>query len=194
MLAAAGGIVAARRLRGERTRLRVYLLVGLGLVVGAHNLVLGVAEVRPLRPIHLAAIILLDVAGAVALVLNVTLGGRLARDESLLQALSHGHLDGGETVTRRLSRPLSKREVEVLGRLCQGQTSDQIASELYLSRNTVETHIRNLRHKLGAPSRAEAVGWAVRAGLYDPDTGTLDAETGRMSAWRVLASKLPAIW
>ena len=183
MLAAAGGVAAARRLRRQRTRLRMYLLVGLGLVVGAHNLVLGLAEARPVSPIHLAAIVLLDVAGAVALVLNVTLGERLARDESLLRALSHGHLDGGEPLTRLPSRPLSRREVEVLGRLCRGQTSDQIAVELYLSRNTVETHIRNLRKKLGAPSREHAVGWAVRAGVYDPDTGTLDAKTGRATAF-----------
>jgi len=61
--------------------------------------------------------------------------------------------------------------------LCRGQTSDEIASELYLSRNTVETHIRNLRKKLGASSRVDAVGWAVRAGIYDPDTGRIDPLT-----------------
>jgi DNA-binding CsgD family transcriptional regulator len=172
--AAVGGLWAARGLRRGRTRVTVYLLVSLGFVVGADNLVLAMALVRPLRPIHLAAMILLDVAGVLALVLNVMLVERLARDEDLVRVLSQGHLDGGESVTRAVARPLSPREIEVLRRLCRGQASDQIASELYLSRNTVETHIRNLRQKLGASSRADAVGWAVRAGIYDPDTGKLD--------------------
>jgi DNA-binding CsgD family transcriptional regulator len=177
MSAAVGGSWAARRLRRERTRVRVYLLVSLGFAVGAYNLVDAAGVDGPLRPVNLATVILLDIAGLLALVLNVTLVERLARDERLLRALSHGHLDGGESVTHRSSRPLSPREVEVLGRLCRGQTADQIASELFLSRNTVETHIRNLRRKLGASNRADAVGWAVRVGAYDPDTGRLDPLT-----------------
>jgi DNA-binding CsgD family transcriptional regulator len=177
--AAVGGSWAARSVRRGRTRLRLYLLVGLGFVVGAHNLVLASVVVSPLRPLHLGAIILLDVGGALALVLNVALGWRLARDEDLLRVLSHGHLDADEPVTHRVSRPLSSREVEVLGRLCRGQSSDLIASELYLSKSTVETHIRNLRRKLGAASRADAVGWAVETGIYDPDTGRIGSPTPR---------------
>jgi DNA-binding CsgD family transcriptional regulator len=175
--AAVGGSWAARRVRRGGTRLRLYLLVGLGGAVGAHNLVLASAIARPLRPIHLGAIILLDVAGVLALVLNVALGGRLSRDEDLLRVLSHGHLDADVPAAHRVSRPLSPREVEVLGRLCRGQSSDLIASELYLSKNTVETHIRNLRRKLGAASRADAVGWAVETGVYDPDTGKIGLRT-----------------
>lgn len=200
MSAAVGGLWAARRVRRRTTRVRVYLLVGLGFIVGAHNLVLAMAVVRPLRPIHLAAIILLDLAGVLALMLNVSLGERLARDENVLLVLSHGHLDRGAPVAPRLLRPLSSREMEVLGRLCQGQTSDQIASDLYLSRNTVETHIRNLRMKLGASSRGDAVGWAVRAGVYDLDTGRLDpvkllgpAPEGPHRKWRPRLSRVLAL-
>lgn len=173
MPAAVGGLWAARRVRRGGTRLRLYLLVGLGFVVGAHNLVLAASVAHPLRPVHLVTIILLDVAGVLAFILNVALARRLARDEDLLRVLSRGHLDADEPATHRVSRPLSPREVEVLGRLCRGQSSDRIASELYLSKNTVETHIRNLRRKLGVSSRADAVGWAVEVGIYDPDTGRI---------------------
>jgi DNA-binding CsgD family transcriptional regulator len=69
--------------------------------------------------------------------------------------------------------------VEVLGRLCRGQSSDRIASELYLSKNTVETHIRNLRAKARGVEPADAVGWAVEAGIYDPDTGRMGFPTRR---------------
>lgn len=176
-LAAVWGSWAARRLRRVRTRMRVYLLVSLGLVVAAYSLVDAMDEVHPLGAIRLGVIALLVLAGAFALVLNVTFGERLARDEELLRVLSHDHLDVGESVTHRASQPLSSREVEVLGRLCRGQTTDRIAAELYLSKNTVETHVRNLRGKLGASSRAEAIGWAVRTGMYDPDTGTIRPPT-----------------
>lgn len=172
--AAVGGSRAARRLTRERTRASVYWLGSLGFAVGVYNLVDAAAVDGPLPPVNLATVILIDVAGGVALVLNLRLVARLALDESLLRALSQGHVDGGESSTARPSRPLSWREFEVLGRLCRGQSSGQIASELYLSRNTVETHIRNLRLKLGASSRADAVGWAVRVGVYDPDTGRVD--------------------
>ena len=67
----------------------------------------------------------------------------------------------------------------MLGRLCREQSSDRSASELYLSKNTVETHIRNLRRKLGVSSRADAVGWAVEAGIYDPNTGRMGFPTRR---------------
>jgi DNA-binding CsgD family transcriptional regulator len=177
--ASVGGLWAARRVRRGGTRLRLYLLVGLGFVVGAHNLVLASTVVHPLRPVHLVTIILLDVAGVLAFVLNVALPRRLARDEDLLRVLSHGHVDTDEPATHRVSQPLSSREVEVLGRLCRGQSSDRIASELYLSKNTVETHIRNLRRKLGVSSRVDAVGWAVETGIYDPDTGRMGVPTPR---------------
>lgn len=175
--AAVRGSWAARRLERERTRVRVYWRVSLGFAVGTYSLVDAVGVDGPLRPVNLATVVLLGVAGAVALILNVRLVERLAWDERLLRALSHGHLDEGEAAICRLPRPLSAREVEVLGRLCRGQSSDQIASELFLSRNTVETHIRNLRRKLGAANRADAVGWAVRVGAYDPDTGKIDPVT-----------------
>ncbi|MFV2088497.1 LuxR C-terminal-related transcriptional regulator [Micromonospora sp. LOL_021] len=56
-----------------------------------------------------------------------------------------------------LAEPLTDREMTVL-RYLQGTLSNgEIAAELFLSVNTVKTHVRNIYQKLGAPRRREAV-------------------------------------
>jgi DNA-binding NarL/FixJ family response regulator len=60
---------------------------------------------------------------------------------------------------------LSKRELEVLECLSQGKTTLQIASELFVSENTVKTHVRHILDKLEASNRAEAVSKAAQMGL-----------------------------
>jgi PAS domain S-box-containing protein len=71
--------------------------------------------------------------------------------------------DGREPQLRRRTRTLSPREREVLGLLARGLTGEQIAARLVLSPETVRTHIRNAREKLGASTRVEAVTMALIA-------------------------------
>lgn len=51
---------------------------------------------------------------------------------------------------------LTEREREMLMLICQGKTRTQIEQELFLSQNTVKTHIRHLYGKLGVHSKEEA--------------------------------------
>lgn len=60
---------------------------------------------------------------------------------------------------------LSSREMEVLTCLAQGKTTVQIAGELFISENTVKTHVRHILEKLEASNRAEAVSKATQMGL-----------------------------
>ena len=55
------------------------------------------------------------------------------------------------------SEPLTAREIDVLRRLAGSLSLGEIASELYLSPNTIKTHTSALYRKLGARSRSEAV-------------------------------------
>jgi DNA-binding CsgD family transcriptional regulator len=55
---------------------------------------------------------------------------------------------------------LTPRQAEVLRMLERGQSTAQIAEELYLSRETVRNHIRRLLQAVGASSRLEAVAVA----------------------------------
>ncbi len=62
---------------------------------------------------------------------------------------------------------LSSREMEVLQRLAHGKTTAQISSELFISDNTVKTHVRHILEKLEAANRAEAVSKAMQLGLIN---------------------------
>jgi LuxR family maltose regulon positive regulatory protein len=63
---------------------------------------------------------------------------------------------------------LSSSEVRVLRYLPTNLSMRQIGNELYVSHNTVRTHIRHLYDKLGAHTRAEAVDRGRALGLLAP--------------------------
>jgi DNA-binding CsgD family transcriptional regulator/tetratricopeptide (TPR) repeat protein len=60
---------------------------------------------------------------------------------------------------------LTSREVEVLGLVATGLTSAQVATQLFLSTRTVDTHLTSIYHKLGVTSRAAATRFALEHGL-----------------------------
>jgi DNA-binding CsgD family transcriptional regulator len=64
----------------------------------------------------------------------------------------------------RPARPggLSRREVEVLRHVAEGQTASEIATQLFISTRTAEHHIQNIYTKIGVTSRAAATRWAVK--------------------------------
>jgi DNA-binding NarL/FixJ family response regulator len=76
------------------------------------------------------------------------------------QAVSASLREGAAKAPSRLSR----REAEVLSLLAHGQTSGQVAGELFLSEQTVDTHVRNACQKLNARGRLHAVIIALEAG------------------------------
>lgn len=62
---------------------------------------------------------------------------------------------------------LSPREREVLTRIAQGQTNQEIATALFLSVNTVQTHRAHLMEKANLHNRTELIKYAIRKGLID---------------------------
>ena len=77
---------------------------------------------------------------------------------AVLKALAASALPANE-------KRISKREVEVLECLAHGQTTSQIAGYLFVSENTIKTHIRHILEKLDAANRAEAVIKASQMGI-----------------------------
>jgi LuxR family transcriptional regulator, maltose regulon positive regulatory protein len=74
---------------------------------------------------------------------------------------------------RPLLDALSDRELRVLRYLPTNLTAAEIARELYVSENTVKTHLRNLYTKLGTHPRGEAVESARALGLLAVDADAL---------------------
>lgn len=60
---------------------------------------------------------------------------------------------------------ISDREKEVITQLAAGLNSAEIAERLYISKNTVDTHRKNLLAKTGSKNVAELIGWAAKMGL-----------------------------
>jgi two-component system, NarL family, response regulator LiaR len=60
---------------------------------------------------------------------------------------------------------LSPRELEVLKLMVEGRSNPEIATALYLSPNTVKTHVRGIMNKLAVDDRVQAAVVALRAGL-----------------------------
>lgn len=64
---------------------------------------------------------------------------------------------------------LSDRETEVLSYVAEMLTAAEIGAELFLSVNTVKSHLKNIYRKLGVSSRRRAVARGVELGLIEPN-------------------------
>jgi len=73
--------------------------------------------------------------------------------------------DAGSEKEKDTLTKLSDREKEVLKLIAEGKTGREIASQLFLSPNTVERHRANIMDKLGLHNRAELIKFAIRKGL-----------------------------
>jgi DNA-binding NarL/FixJ family response regulator len=67
--------------------------------------------------------------------------------------------------TQETDADLSPREGEVLKLVAQGATNKEIADSLFISENTVKTHLRNIMDKLHLANRSQAAAYAVKRGL-----------------------------
>jgi DNA-binding NarL/FixJ family response regulator len=64
---------------------------------------------------------------------------------------------------------LTEREIEVLTLLAEGASNKTIANVLFISGNTVKTHVRNILEKLQIRSRTQAALYAIDKGLKKTD-------------------------
>ena len=64
-----------------------------------------------------------------------------------------------------VSTPLTNRESEVLQLLCKGKSYKMIAATLFVSEETVHSHIKNIYRKLQVRSKSEAVAKAFQENL-----------------------------
>ena len=94
------------------------------------------------------------------LALGIYAGSRNRKPQS-----DAGHLQTDLPKIDFESAGLSKREYEVLQQLAKGATNKQIADSLFISENTVKTHLSNIYDKLQVKRRTQAIGKAREMGL-----------------------------
>ena len=93
-------------------------------------------------------------------------GGKKYLSPEITGVVIDDFLLGGssEEVTTAAS-PLSPREREVLQLIAEGWSTKQIASHLYVSVKTIETHRRQIMRKLDLHAIADLTKYAIREGL-----------------------------
>lgn len=100
-------------------------------------------------------------SGALLAALHVVSGGGIYIDRPLRREFRRGHERGGPR------QALSERELQVLSLVAAGETNAEIGRALFLSTDTVKTHLGNLLDKLPARDRTHAAVLGLRWGLID---------------------------
>ncbi len=91
-------------------------------------------------------------------------GRTLSQADGIALAVATTQAEPGVASTSHAG-PLSDREREIVALLAGGATDGQIAERLFLSVNTVRSHLDRIRDKTGARRRPELVRYAVQAGI-----------------------------
>ena len=78
----------------------------------------------------------------------------------LAAATSRQEKPAGPRVREKLPDGLTQREAEILGMIARGMTNSGIAAELYLSAQTIKSHINRIFAKTGSANRADAIRYA----------------------------------
>lgn len=85
--------------------------------------------------------------------------------QELLKASARADLVPAKPVATETDLRLSQREGQILRLLAAGHSNKELAQKLFVSENTVETHLRRIYGKLGIRSRTQAVARALELGL-----------------------------
>lgn len=140
-------------LRGKHEGDLIHLVKG----TEAQILILG----RPARPDLQARAIELGGAGWVPMSI------RAAELVLTIEELADGHRPDGVVAHYPPMGGLSAREVEVLVLIAKGLPNSAISERLFVTENTLKSHIRRIYKKIGAESRTQAVLWAGEQDLVD---------------------------
>ncbi len=84
----------------------------------------------------------------------------------LIEVVARGPV-GPRALPPELDR-LTDREREVLVAVATGESNAELAGRLYISEETVRTHVKRVLHKLGLRDRAQAIVFAYESGLVTP--------------------------
>lgn len=156
-----GLLDAVRRIRRERPEVGVVVLGGVGSLAGvAAALAAGVAGyVRQDERIEVVERALTRVrAGEIAIAPDLL--------HAVFQHLLRPVAEADDEAVRLL-RLLTRREVQVLTRIAEGEDTREIAEGMAIAPSTARTHVQRVLMKLGVRTRLEAAAVAARTGLLE---------------------------
>ncbi len=90
-------------------------------------------------------------------------GQRLGRDAAIRMALGEPARVATAPSDRAGPDLLGTREAEVAEFVAEGLSNKEIGARLFISRHTVDSHVRNILNKLGLNSRAQIAAWTASA-------------------------------
>ena len=88
-----------------------------------------------------------------------------AAQEQLINAVTSSDDDFDSKAYDQLTAQITTRELEILQHIALGLTSQDIANKLFISKNTVETHRKNMLSKLNVNNTAALLKIAYKKGL-----------------------------
>ena len=99
---------------------------------------------------------------------TTTNGGALRDTAGETSAATAGTAAGPGKKKSARAVKLTKREIEVLSLVIEGNSSKEVADQLYVSKRTVDFHLANIYHKLDVTNRVQAFREATKRGLIPP--------------------------
>lgn len=82
------------------------------------------------------------------------------REWALVCARREARSSGAGLASGPDANPLSSREIQIVRLVAAGQSNKQVARSLFLTENTVESHLRRINTKLGTRNRTQAIARA----------------------------------
>ncbi len=153
------GVQAAKLIKQEAPEVRILMLTGITASPATLAMFQGAADGYILKDATPGE--LLDAVRTVAAGKPYLQGSIIRR---LFGAVPLETEQNEETI---IATPLTPREVDILRLMATSHTNREIATQLFVSEETVRTHVKHILRKLAQPDRTQAVIAAVRAGLLD---------------------------
>lgn len=95
--------------------------------------------------------------------------GEMYFSEELLEQMNATNNSSSSALNENEEDQLSDRELDVLALICSGESNQEIADHLFISKRTVEKHRANLLLKTRSTNTASLVVYAVKQGLFPID-------------------------
>ncbi len=99
--------------------------------------------------------------------IKIVYAGEMYISPSMTKKLVEHHLQNNQVAPPRHLQQLTNRELEVMHLLAKGMTNREIAAQLFISPNTVQTHRSHIMEKLELNNRVDLIRYAVQHNLLE---------------------------